>query len=51
MPGTAIFLSSNPDGTPPVLFMHARRIRALREKLVLLTVRPSTCPTSTRRSG
>jgi KUP system potassium uptake protein len=38
IPGTAIFLSSNPDLTPPVLFMHARRIRALREKLVLLTV-------------
>jgi KUP system potassium uptake protein len=38
IPGTAVFLSSNPDGTPPVLFMQARKIRALREKLVVLTV-------------
>ena len=38
IPGTAIFLSSNPDGTPPVLFNHARRIRTLRETTVLLTL-------------
>ena len=37
-PGTAIFLSSNPDSTPPVLTMLARRVRALREHIVLLTV-------------
>jgi KUP system potassium uptake protein len=44
IPGTAVFLSSNPEGTPPVLFMHARRIRALREKLVLLTVTTEHVP-------
>ncbi len=44
IPGTAVFLSSNPEGTPPVLFMQARRIRALREHLVLLTVQTEHVP-------
>jgi KUP system potassium uptake protein len=44
IPGTAIFLSSNPEGTPPVLFTQARRIRALREKLVLVTVQTCHMP-------
>lgn len=38
IPGTAIILSSNPEGTPPVLTTHARRIRALREHVLLVTV-------------
>jgi KUP system potassium uptake protein len=42
--GTAIFLSSNPEGTPPVLSTHARKIRTLREKLVLLTVTTEHVP-------
>lgn len=37
-PGTAIFLSSNPECTPPVLALLAKRVRALREHIVLLTV-------------
>jgi len=44
VPGTAVFLSSNPEGTPPVLATHARRIRALRENLVLLTVETDHVP-------
>jgi KUP system potassium uptake protein len=44
IPGTAIFLSSNPDATPPVLATQARRIRALREHLVLLTVTTEHVP-------
>jgi KUP system potassium uptake protein len=44
IPGTAVFLSSTPDGTPPVLFMQARRIRALREHIVLLTVQTEHVP-------
>ena len=44
VPGTAIILSSNPDGTPPVLSTHARRIRALREHLVLVTVTTDHVP-------
>ena len=44
IPGTAIFLSSNPEATPPVLSTQARRIRALREHLVLLTVTTEHVP-------
>jgi KUP system potassium uptake protein len=44
IPGTAIFLSSNPDSTPFVLSTQARRIRALREHLVLLTVTTEHVP-------
>ncbi len=44
VPGTAVILSSNPEGTPPVLTTHARRIRALREHVVLLTVTTEHVP-------
>lgn len=38
LPGTAVILSSNSDLTPPVLVMQARRIRAVSEKLIVVTV-------------
>jgi KUP system potassium uptake protein len=44
IPGTAVFLSSNPEGTPPVLSTQAKRIRALREHLVLVTVATDHVP-------
>jgi KUP system potassium uptake protein len=44
VPGTAVILSSNPDGTPPVLTTHARQIRALREHVVLVTVTTDHVP-------
>jgi len=44
IPGTAIFLSSNPDATPVVLSIQARRVRALREHLLLLTVHTEHVP-------
>jgi KUP system potassium uptake protein len=44
VPGTAIILSSNPDGTPPVLTTHARQIRALRKYVVLVTVTTDHVP-------
>jgi KUP system potassium uptake protein len=44
IPGTAIFLSSNPDATPVVLSIQARRMRALREHLLLLTVQTEHVP-------
>jgi KUP system potassium uptake protein len=37
-PGTSFFLASSPTGTPPVLYQHAKRIRALSETVVLLSV-------------
>jgi KUP system potassium uptake protein len=44
IPGSAVFLSSTPEDTPPVLFNHAKRIRVLRENLVLLTVTTEHVP-------
>jgi KUP system potassium uptake protein len=38
LPGAAVYLSSNPELTPPVLSMMCRRVRSLRENIVLLTV-------------
>ncbi|MGH7294132.1 MAG: KUP/HAK/KT family potassium transporter, partial [Polyangiaceae bacterium] len=38
LPGAAVYMSSNPDYAPPVLTMMCRRVKSLREKLVLLTV-------------
>ncbi len=44
VPGTAVILSSTPEGTPPVLLVHARRIHALREHLVLVHVTTEHVP-------
>jgi KUP system potassium uptake protein len=44
IPGTAIILSSNPDITPPVLTTQARRIRTLREHVLLVTVTTDHVP-------
>jgi len=45
VPGAAIFMSSNPIGTPPVLFHHAQRIGVLHERVILLTVSIEHVPT------
>jgi KUP system potassium uptake protein len=44
VPGTAVILSSNPEGTPPVLMTQARRIRAVHEKLLVVTVTTEHVP-------
>jgi len=44
VPGTAVILSSNPEGTPPVLMTLARRIRAVHEKLLVVTVTTEHVP-------
>jgi KUP system potassium uptake protein len=44
IPGIAIFLSSNPERIPLVLSVQARRVRALRQHLVLLTVQTEHVP-------
>jgi KUP system potassium uptake protein len=44
IPGTAIFLSSSSAGTPPVVYQHTKRIGALRETVVLLTVTTEHVP-------
>jgi KUP system potassium uptake protein len=45
VPGAAVFMSSNPNGTPPVLFHHASRIGVLHETLLMLTVTVDHFPT------
>jgi KUP system potassium uptake protein len=38
VPGTAIFMSGNPKGTPPMLLRHLELNQVLHEKVILLTV-------------
>jgi KUP system potassium uptake protein len=38
VPGTAVFLSGNPQGTPPILLHHLKHNQVLHEKVILLTV-------------
>ncbi|MEN9580457.1 MAG: potassium transporter Kup [Pseudomonadota bacterium] len=38
VPGVAVFLTSSPDGTPPLLLHHARFNKALHNVVLLLTV-------------
>jgi KUP system potassium uptake protein len=45
VPGSAVFMASNADGVPPVMAHHAKRIHALHEVVVLLTVQFEHVPT------
>jgi KUP system potassium uptake protein len=38
VPGTAVFLTSNSTGTPPLLLHHARHNKAIHETVILVTV-------------
>lgn len=38
VPGTAVFMSSNPKGMPPLLVHHVKRTRSLHERVVLLSI-------------
>jgi KUP system potassium uptake protein len=44
VPGSAVFLTPDPDHVPPVLMHHIERSRALHETVVLLTVKEETLP-------
>jgi len=45
VPGTAVFMTSNPDGVPPVLFHHWEHNQVLHEKVVLLSIVSLGVPT------
>jgi KUP system potassium uptake protein len=38
VPGVAVFMTSTPDGTPPLLIHHLRHVRSLHERVILVTV-------------
>ncbi len=44
VPGAAVFLTSNPTGTPPLLLHHARHNKALHRVVVLVTVSTERVP-------
>ena len=44
IPGTGVFLASDPSGVPPVVMRMVGRFNALHEKVILLTVTSETVP-------
>ncbi|MBL8919104.1 MAG: potassium transporter Kup [Myxococcaceae bacterium] len=42
--GTAVFMSGNPDGTPPVLLHHLKHNQVLHRQVVLLSILPMEVP-------
>jgi KUP system potassium uptake protein len=44
VPGTAVFLTSNPGGAPPVLLHHLKHNKVLHEKVMLLSVLSEEIP-------
>ncbi|OGH56812.1 MAG: potassium transporter Kup [Candidatus Lindowbacteria bacterium RIFCSPLOWO2_12_FULL_62_27] len=44
VPGTAVFLTANPTGVPPILVHHWEHIGSLHERIVLLSIMGSNVP-------
>jgi KUP system potassium uptake protein len=44
VPGTAVFMTSNPDGAPPVLLHHFKHNQVLHQQVILLSVQTSHDP-------
>ncbi|AUX21123.1 potassium transporter Kup [Sorangium cellulosum] len=42
--GTAVFMASNPEGTPPILLHHVKHNQALHEQVVLLSIQVLKVP-------
>jgi KUP system potassium uptake protein len=45
VPGTAVFMTSSPDGIPPVLLHHVKHNKMLHEQVVLLSIETVHVPT------
>ena len=50
VPGTAVFMTAQPRGTPPALAHNLRHNKVMHEYVVILTVRQRRCHTSRRRN-
>jgi KUP system potassium uptake protein len=46
--GTAVFMSGNPNGTPPVMLHHLKHNQVLHAQVVLLSILPADVPTVPR---
>jgi KUP system potassium uptake protein len=44
VPGTAVFLASDPTGTPPVLLHHLKHNKVLHEKVILMSIMSEEIP-------
>ncbi len=44
VPGTAVFLTGNPNGTPPLLLHHLRHVKALHQTVMLITLTTEHVP-------
>jgi KUP system potassium uptake protein len=44
VPGAAVFLTGNPNGTPPLLLHHLRHVKALHQTVILITLTTEHVP-------
>jgi KUP system potassium uptake protein len=49
VPGTAVFMTSDPDGAPPVLLHHFKHNKVLHEQVLLLSVSSADAPEVPKR--
>jgi KUP system potassium uptake protein len=49
VPGTAVFMTSDPDGAPPVLLHHFKHNKVLHEQVLLLSVASADAPEVPKR--
>lgn len=50
VPGTAVFMTSNPNGAPPVLLHHFKHNKLLHEQVILLSIQTEHQPTVPRKA-
>ena len=49
VPGTAVFMTSDPEGAPPVLLHHLKHNKVLHEKVILLSIQAEEIPQVSER--
>ena len=51
IPGTAVFMTSDPNGTPGVLLHHLKHNKVLHERVLIVSIGTEEIPTWTRPTG